>query len=407
MAHTDERLREIYNIYQKHGEDKACEILNFKHATLDRRLREYRARFKNREGQQKYDFVREEKDGNLELSLKSSDIRTIDELLAYAEIDTKIWEVWKSSVNKWGSETNENYQVKCWLKRKTEKIDIDEVCDYIIERIQKYSPLNIIKRKQKGDFLYEIALVDTHLAQLSWAPEVGCDYDIKIAERDYHEAVDSLIESSKPYKIDRILYHIGQDFFAFDTINNTTTAGTAQDIDSRFQKTFEKGVIIHVDTINKLKKIADIDVVSIQGNHDVMSMYYAGVVLKSWFKNDKNVNIDNSPMTRKYYLYGENLLGFAHASKGLKEQKLASLMPLEAKEYWSKAKNYEIHCGHLHSASLKIFIDEKYGIRVRHLPTLAPLDAWSYSMGYMQNRETQAFLWHKSLGNLVQINHRI
>jgi hypothetical protein len=403
MPYSDKKSKEINDYFKQYGTEQTLKTYNIKKSSLDRIMR-----FCKVNDQMKYDYERIDDEDKVQLSLKSYELKTIDELLAYSKIDTTLWEVWKVISNSWGSENNPCFQIKAWLRlRSGTDINIIEVCDNIIERINKYSIPSIIQHKEdKEGYLCEIGIVDHHLGQLSWKQEVGFNYDIKIAKKLHADAVDFLIDKIKPYKINKILYHFGQDFYNVNSQFNHTVAGTRQDEDGRWQKSFEEGIMVHVDAINKLKQIADVDAISIKGNHDEERTQYAATVLKAWFRLDSNVKIDNSPMSRKYYLYGKNLIGLSHAEE-IKTDRLLGLMPIEAKEMWSKACHYEWHIGHLHSESLKQSLSESNGIKIRHLSTLVPVDAWHFNKGYLHNRETNLFLWHPEKGNQIQINYKV
>ena len=64
--------------------------------------------------------------------------------------------------------------------------------------------------------------------------------------------------------------------------------------------------------IDRLRPIAPVQVVMVTGNHDTQRLYYLGDVLEAWFRNTKDVAVDNSPRQRKYFRYHGNLIGFTH-----------------------------------------------------------------------------------------------
>jgi len=408
MAYSKEKIIQIGEYFQKNGEEKTLRYYKIKSSSLERILRYNKTKDS---GQDQYDFERIEAGDELELNLRSYELKTVDELLSYSKIDTDIWEVYKVVTNTWGSETNPNFQIKAWLKRKElEKIDIEKTCNYIIDKISKYSIPNIIKHtSDKEGFLWEVGLVDHHLGQLSWDKEVGINYDVNIAQKLYNESIAYLIDKVQPYKINKILYIVGHDFFNVSSQFNTTTAGTRQAEDGRYQRSFNRGIDIHVDAINYLKKIANVDAIIIPGNHSGEREFYLGAVLQAWFKNDKNVSIDNRPISRKYYRYGKNLLGLAHADpKEIKLDRLLGLMPIEAKEDWSLTTNYEWHLGHLHhDAKMQHDLKTENGIKIRRLNTLVAIDDWHFNSGYVRVQEAQTFLWHPEFADIHHINHRI
>ena len=140
-----------------------------------------------------------------------------------------------------------------------------------------------------------------------------------------------------------------------------------------------------------------------------MTGYHALKYLEAWFRHDDNVEIDTSAMIRKYMLYGKTLIGYTHGDKekgqnGSKEKasKLASVMPLEAKDLWSKANYYEMHTAHLHSEHA---IHEINGVIVRRISSPTATDTWHKESGYIGAvRKVQTFIYEREKGLLQTIN---
>lgn len=404
MAYSRKKAHRIKDYYNNYGLEATVQYFQIKHESVKRAIRMVDNLPINR-----FDLKRIDENEDIYLELESYEIKTVDELLEYSKIDTDIWEPSKVVTNVWGSKDWPCKQIKVWLKRKVKpEIDLDETLKFIYNEIEKYSPpkVNIIHKKHKDAYMWEIGLVDHHIGQLSCDKEVGENYDVGIAQKLAHDAIDFLIDKVNNYSVDKILYHMGQDFYNVNSQLNQTVSGTPQDEDGRWQRSFDKGVRTQIEIIDKLHLIAPVDVVCIPGNHDEERIHYAAAVVKAWFRNYKNVEIDNRPISRKYYKYGANLLGFTHAEKTPLDR-LIGIMPIEAKEWWSQCENYEWHTGHLHTKFIHKTLEDKNGITVRRLPALVPVDAWHFNKGYLHNRETNSFLWHKEYGNQVQINYKI
>jgi len=176
------------------------------------------------------------------VTTKSRTIRTVEDALEYAEIDTNIWEVSGVTINSWESAGKSKgtwsrcqlWQVKVTLKRKAPKFLTDAIADLTadIARIKAPSP-KPTSRPRKDLHMLEVSLFDAHFGKLAWGQETGTDYDLKIAEKVYAEAVTQLLDLAQPYNVDRILFPVGNDFFHVDNWRNETAAGTAQDVDTR------------------------------------------------------------------------------------------------------------------------------------------------------------------------------
>jgi predicted phosphodiesterase len=334
------------------------------------------------------------------------DVKTLDDLLRLCEVDLDIWEVERYVVNKWavasknggggGMTVQPLWQVKAWLKRKTTELRINLLLDEFVRQAKEHAPVrfNYLKRDRPSDNekLVEISVPDLHLAKLCWAKETNNrDYDIKIAANDFREANYSLFARAKALGITRVLLPIGNDIFNSDNLQGTTTAGTpqAQSEDSRWQKTFSVGCDLVKEIVERLACEFPVDVVIVAGNHDKERCYYLGQFLSAWFHNHPNVTVDNAPSVRKYYSFGNVLLGFDHGHE-TKHSELALTMGVEKPAEWAHATCKEWHIGHTHTESVK----EYKGIKVRVLPSLCPPDEWMTSKGFVGNVQTaQAFIY--------------
>lgn len=339
----------------------------------------------------------------------STRIVTLDDALAKAEVDRELWDVERFVVNSWevGAKGPDGrlvvaplWQVKVWLKRKGGWTP-SEFRQKLLEQMRDASPKGGGARRHvaaaRGErFLYEISIFDHHVGKLCWKPETGENYDIRIAEATYMQAVEDLLDRAAPYGIEKILFPIGNDFLHADNARNTTTGGTPQDVDGRWQKAFLYARRMVVAAVMRLREVAPVDVVVIPGNHDHERMFYLGDAVDGWLHRTKGVTVDNRPQQRKYYAYGKTLLGFTHGNEE-KHADLPSLMAHEVPELWAKATHREIHLGHLHKRKMMNFVttDTHGATVVRILPSLAATDAWHASKGYRAGRASEAYLWSR------------
>tara|TARA_R110002012_G_scaffold77863_3_gene198572 strand:- start:5890 stop:7119 length:1230 start_codon:yes stop_codon:yes gene_type:complete len=363
-------------------------------------------------------FTSSENEAQLE-SVVSTRIKTIDDLIEQCEIDLNHWEIDRYVVNKWEVGTAVDgeilteplFQVKAWLKRSTLRNIIMEVRTEILNEIEKHSPYFPVRSYTKSTkpHLLEISIFDLHFGKLCWGGETGEDYDTKIASKRFLAAIESLLEKSKGFDIERIIFPIGNDFFNSDSLNNTTTAGTPQDEDLRWQKTFRRGRQLLIQGIDMLSQIAPVDVLVVQGNHDFERAFYVGDVLEAWYHNNENVVVDNNANPRKYKKYGECLIGFTHGNN----EKIANLPLIAAHEKpkeWATTKYREMHLGHLHHRKDIKFIStqEFNGMTIRHLRSLSGTDAWHNLKGYKGSvQSAEAFLWSKDGGMVGQFTHSL
>jgi len=361
-------------------------------------------------------------------------IKTVPELLEATEVDTDIWHVKDQLVNKWDmtSKVNgypvtiQNYQVKVRLERNKQDIREKAIGELFQQMVKDYEPPissiipNTLKEiidpiKPQENNLFEITIFDLHMGKLAWGGETGENYDTKIARQRFMTTLETLVQRASGFQFSRILFPVGNDFFNSDTILNTTTKGTPQDEDLRWQKTFDVGVRLLVDAINLLKQAGvPVDVVNIPGNHDFQRSYYMGSYLEAWFNSDPLVRINNGASPRKYYRFGKVLLGLTHGGEE-KETSLPLLMAtdIESKPMWSDTKYHEWHLGHIHrKRDMKYTVldktrmtNEDLGVTVRYLSSLTGTEEWHHKKGFVGAiKAGEAFIWNDEAGLLAHLN---
>ncbi len=336
----------------------------------------------------------------------SSEIRTLDQLLAYTNVDLGAWEVQRHVVNSWGSGANENFQVKAWLKLRDVN-DLDERAAILAMMHEAklyapvYPPLSLTEIPTTG-YMFELSLFDHHFGQLSWGKETrGKNYDVKKARALALAAVDYQLTKAKPLRPEKILIVLGNDFFNVNSKDNTTAHGTPQAEDDRWQKTFIAGRQLWVEIIERCLALAPVDIMVVPGNHDEERSFYLGDALECWFDRNESVNVYNGPEKRKYYRWGRCLIGFTHGSEERKGKGvLVNLMATEMPQEWAETRYREWHKGHLHAASTWAFqvLDEELGVRESVLPSLVATDDYHAKKGYSHLRETMGMAWHREQG---------
>lgn len=350
-------------------------------------------------------------------------VRTLDDLIDVCEIDVAEWDVvsWEAkafqqgmrpwatgdSASGWARASdaprvNQLFSVTAKLKRKVPVIDarreIEDLVAAAKERVANaYAPL-VRRAAHEARYLLEVCLPDMHFGRLAWGRETGGpNYDLTIAVAACLEAVDVLLARSAHLSYERVLLVVGNDLLNADSNDGKTTKGTPQDNDGRHFKVFQKAREVKVAIVERLvRDVAPVDVVVIPGNHDRESTLHLGDSLAMRFHAERYVTVDCEPTTRKYYDYGQNLIGITHGDQG-KPMLWSRLMPVEAGAQWGRTRHREVHCGHLHHESA--VRDEVNGVKVRHLPSLAPPSAWEAGQGYVDTATSaEAFHWHAGEG---------
>lgn len=255
-------------------------------------------------------------------------------------------------------------------------------------------------RRSRDPHALELCLFDLHIGKYAWGEESGADYDTAIAERRARAATLDLLAQSANVHLDEIILPIGNDLLHYDNMEGTTTAGTAQDRDTRFQRMFRRARGLMSWLIRTCATRTNVRVIIVPGNHDTLAAFTLGEVLAAEFARDARVTFENSPRKRKYVSYGANLLVYAHGHAE-PHKKLPGIVAAEEPKLWARAITREIHLGHFHKSKVTepVYVEDYEGCTVRILRSLSGTDAWHAGMGYVGNTQgAEAFLWRKSGG---------
>lgn len=421
--HQSRKVRKKLNVGSAHPEFISKHLQKDKQKEIERNATSFKENFDT---------------GEASLSLTSPiRIKTKDDLIKVCQIDLTEYEItgidytaWegyrkgKEADIKWNNGvmdgyvkdsgkliTETLYRVNVKLKRRKLDTDLQKQKELILEEIKAgvtpsyklseliefYKEIDIFLGEDK--YLLEIALPDVHFGKLSHHDETGEDYDLKIAEQRFKSAIIKLLAEVKHKRIERILFPIGNDLINVDNKNNTTTAGTPQDTDSRFYKIIKTVRRVLVEVINDLSLIAPVDVVIVPGNHDETMSFLMGEILDAFYYGNDRVNIDCRPTLRKYYQYGTVGIQLTHGDQE-KHHDLGQIFATERAKLW--ADTYYRYCqlGHFHKAKKieYVSVDEYQGFQVQVLPSLSGRDNWHNKKGYMSMKAAKAFLFHETEG---------
>ena len=343
------------------------------------------------------------------LDIVTTPLKTPLDILSVHGYDVGQWELVKHSLKIWNSYskqdgTHELYSSALTVKPIKNSISIDNIERAILSTIDKYfiedelSYQPFIKREYNKNMAL-LSIFDLHLGKLGWRFETNNDYDLQIAEKLYNGAIDDLVSRIDTFKPEIILIPFGSDFFHYDNDNQTTTAGTPQDTDTRLPKMFEKGLDLIIRTVERALEICDhVVFMNVSGNHDYNLSYYAASVVNRLYKDNPRVELIFSPISRKYYEYGQNLLGFTHGNEEGKN--LVTLMQEEEKEAWGRTTYREWMLGHLHHEIRK----EHNGFVINTLSSLSGADKYHFNKGYVgSKRKAQAFIYNYDYGRIEEI----
>ena len=333
--------------------------------------------------------------------------RAVEEVIG--DVDLKKWRVLKVRVD-------EDGKSRLWLAPRKDEINWEEVLKKTIAQMKAWSPSKRKFRKQlspskrRERTMLELDVFDVHLGVRSWAIETGVNEDVEISSEKFLDTIDHLLSLSKPFPAKVVLFPVGNDFLHIDNVENTTKRGTSVDVDTRITKIFERGKLLLVEAISRILDVAEKVIVPvIPGNHDETSMFFLGHVLAAWFRNSGRVTVDFSPRPRKYFRWGQGLIGFTHGSEE-KLERLPMVMAEEAKRDWSQTKFHVWKIGHLHHPRkfLLPVAGSVEGVVIEQCGALVSRDAWHTRKGYVfQLPEASATVWDLEQGPIAKFFHRV
>lgn len=300
-----------------------------------------------------------------------------------------------------------------WLKSKNSSLffknpnfrseEKNKFLDELINDLKQYSPTfpKVTRTKTKDSHLLVIDPADIHIGKLAEAFETGEDYNTQIAVQRVKEGVQGILDKSSGFNIDKILFVGGNDILHIDTPRRTTTSGTNQDTDGMWYSNFLIAKQLYVDLLEQLIDVADVHFVFNPSNHDYTNGFFLADVIQTYFRNCENITFDCSIAHRKYYLYGNSLIGTTHGD-GAKQTDLGSLMSIEAKNEWVKSEHRYFYTHHVHHKTAKDFIN----VTVESLRSPSGADSWHDRNGYKGSpKAVEGFIHCKLNGQICRITH--
>jgi len=278
-----------------------------------------------------------------------------------------------------------------------------DIRDQVVESMKDHAPTYTlpILNDTIDPHLLVLDPADIHIGKLARAIETGEEYNTEIAVNRVLEGVAGLISKSAGFNIDKILLIIGNDILHVDNAKRTTTSGTAQDTDGMWYDNFLAAKELYVKLIETLMYVAPVHVQYDPSNHDFTNGFFLADTISSWFSNVERVTFNITPSHRKYFRYGNSLIGTSHGD-GAKQGDLPILMATEASAYWHECNHRYWYLHHLHHKVSK----EIVGVTIETLRSPSGTDSWHHRNGYQHNaKAVEAFIHHHKFGQVARLTH--
>lgn len=405
--------RVLYGYVQKHKDDPEVQkLLNCEGSSIIKKYNNYKNNITSNVDSNKNDYFDkvvdyENNSSTSTVILPVKNNYTEEDLLKAHGYDPLLWKIVKHQSSKWNSGPNVLMASKILVKQRN---ILEGSPKNIIDKINQSLKLpridfTDIKRVSDNKKLLVIPISDLHYGLLSEDNTSGNEYNMEIAERRVKEYVKTTVENINKSSIDTVLISFGNDYFNCDNVQGTTNRGTPQDNEASYTTIFDKGVNLGISLVDYLLQIfdkhVDINVIGVQGNHDLQSSHAMSLALYYNYKNNDRVNVDtySDEKSRYYYRFGENLIGFGHETK-IKE--CHRIMSSECRD-WSNYKYRTMFLGHLHKEEVL----DTGALVARRLPILSGRSKWSETQGYDSHPRAQSFVFDRDKGLVNIINVEI
>lgn len=197
----------------------------------------------------------------------------------------------------------------------------------------------------------------------------------------------------------KVFLVIGQDYFnsAYNGYTSSQSHLQSNAVDTHTM--YRTGTELIIDIINMFAERGDpVQVVGSLGNHSKEEEAWLFALIKAYYRQTNEVQVDDSNRPRKYLDLGNSCVGLGHLDK--EGKRVFGLMQVEAPELWAKANTRMFIAGHLHHFK----VENEMGVELWRIPSATLPDRWTVENGYVLSLpKTMAFVFDEERG-LVE-NH--
>lgn len=254
-----------------------------------------------------------------------------------------------------------------------------------LSRNVEISERNYKKSDKERDLLF-IPLADIHFGLMSTLELTGEEYNVRIAKKRVHYVINKILDRIHPLSVQKIVFLIGNDGINADNLNGTTANGTPQDNQLNWFDTIRQFTELMIEVLNQLEGIAPVDAYFVPSNHDLHSMFGVCETLKAYYRDDPCITICGEATQRKYFQFGNNMIGFSHDEK---EKNVAKIMAAEQPKMWGETRFKYFMISHLHHE----IVNDDYGVDIRRLPTISGRSYWTNKMRICWYKKTRTGIY--------------
>ena len=330
------------------------------------------------------------------IEMSENDIKDVRFLLNAHGYDSSLWDIVNAKSSIWDTQVKGGivktlYSSQIAVKPKMDGISLDKLEEWFYQFDSKKVDWKEYQIDSSNDNCLILPIADLHFNLLASAFISGSKYNKEIATDNFYHIISDVIKRTNNKPLSKIVFVLGNDMFNADGINGATYRGTPQDNEGHIFEAFLELSSIVIKSIEFLTNTAPVDVIFVPSNHDKETAYYFMINLHTYFRENKNVFVDYSPLPRKYYRFGKTLFMFTH---DLKIADVAKTFLDEGGEYLSEVEYYDCFLAHLHSES----VTQDKNLTIRRLSTTSGNSTWTTENNYSAKRVHQSFIYNDKDG---------
>lgn len=236
---------------------------------------------------------------------------------------------------------------------------------------------------------------DAHIGMVAYAPEVGENFDLKIAEVQLCAAMDYLIQQA-PQTERCVIQDMGDGTHYENYVGKTEGHGHDLDYDGRFPKMIH----VYVRTFRyilerALQKYKYVDVIINQGNHSRTNDIWMREFISACYPSERVNCLSNTNVFIPYRM--GNTFVMCHHSDRCPPAKLAQVMATDYRQDWGETEYHYIDIGHIHHSMVS---KEHPGVKIESFNQLAKKDKYAHDGGWRSRSVLTVVYRSKTYGEL-------
>ena len=249
------------------------------------------------------------------------------------------------------------------------------------------------------DRLNLFAIGDHHLGMHSYKPQTGFNYDVNIAENLLEQSFESLIARAE--KAEAALFLNMGDFMHTDS-ESSTTAGTPQDTDGRYERTVRHARILMKRMITRLlERYSHVYVLNVRGNHDHRASYFLNEIQEAYWADEPRITVLCNQKKFIPFLWGKVFM-LTHHGDGINAQKMYEVATRDYRDEWGRHPFVYGYTAHFHHKTVL----ELPGMVCEQMGVLCPVDKWHAAKGYGASRTMVCITHHKEFGEVGRVTFK-